>query len=61
MDQQTIRQLLNGRGIQVSDEHLAMLEAQTIAMEAMRAALQEAPPPDADLGLVHALEEQRHD
>lgn len=38
-----------------------MLEAQTIAMEAMRAALQEAPPPDADLGLVHALEEQRHD
>lgn len=61
MDQETIRRVLNGRGIQVTDEHLAMLEAQTNAMEAMRAALEEAPPPDADIGVIHALQEPAHD
>lgn len=61
MDQESIRQLLAGRGIQVSDEHLAMLEALTGAIDQMRAALDGAPPPDSDIGLVHALQEPGHD
>lgn len=61
MDKESIRQLLAGRGIQVSDEHLAMLEALSGSIEQMRAALDGAPPPDSDIGLIHALEEPRHD
>lgn len=61
MDKETIRQLLSGRGVQVSDEHLAMLEAQAAAIEAMRAALDGAPTPDSDIGLIHVLKEQGHD
>ena len=61
MDKETIRKLLEGRGIRVSDEHLTLLEAQTTAMERMRAALDGAPPADSDLGLIHALEENGHD
>ncbi len=62
MDKETIRQLLNGRGIQVSEEHLAMLETQTGAIESMRAALDGAPSADSDIGLIHVLEGgQSHD
>lgn len=62
MDKETIRQLLNGRGIQVSDEHLAMLEAQAAAIEGMRAALDGAPSADSDIGLTHVLQGgQAHD
>ncbi|HLQ84727.1 MAG TPA: hypothetical protein VK110_01130 [Salinisphaeraceae bacterium] len=61
MDKESIRQLLHSRGIQVSDEHLAMLEAQAAKMQQMRAALDGAPPDDSDIGLIHALEEQNHD
>jgi|JRYH01.1.fsa_nt_gb hypothetical protein len=61
MNQETIRQLLNGRNIQVSDEHLVMLEALMGGIDQMRAALDGAPPPDSDIGLIHALEEPNHD
>lgn len=61
MNQDFIRGLLDARGIQVSDEHLAMLEAQAAAIDAMRKALTDAPGADSDLGLVHALKELAHD
>lgn len=61
MEKETIRQLLNGRNVQVSDEHLVMLEALTGGIDQMRAALDGAPPPDSDIGLIHTLEESNHD
>lgn len=61
MNRDVIHQLLNGRGITVSEEHLAMLEAQMGVIQSMRAALDGAPSADKDIGLIHALEEERHD
>jgi hypothetical protein len=61
MGKEAIRQLLSGRGIQVSDEHLGMLEAQIGAIESMRAALDGAPSADSDIGLIHVLEDANHE
>lgn len=61
MEKETIRQLLNDRNIQVSDEHLVMLEALMGGIDQMRTALDGAPPPDSDIGLIHALEGSNHD